>query len=74
MERRHERLARAAALLGGTVVDLVAREEGVETAVRFVCSLPRGGPREALVSTFHGRAMVHTEGTWRAHLARMAGR
>lgn len=65
---------RDATLLGGTVIDLVAREEGVESAVRLACSLPRGGPREALVSIFHGRAMVHTEGTWRAHLARMAGR
>ena len=65
---------RDAALLGGTVLDLVAREEGVDAAVRLACSLPRGGPREALVSAFHGRAMVHTEGTWRAHLARMAGR
>lgn len=65
---------RDAALLGGTVIDLVAREEGAETAVRLACALPRGGPREALVSVFHGRAMVHTEGTWRAHLARMAGR
>jgi hypothetical protein len=65
---------RDAALLGGTVIDLVAREEGAGTAVRLACALPRGGPREALVSAFHGRAMVHTEGTWRAHLARMAGR
>lgn len=65
---------RDAALLGGSVIDLVAREEGAETAARLVCALPRGGPREALVSVFHGRAMVHTEGTWRAHLARMAGR
>lgn len=65
---------RDAALLGGSVIDLVAREEGVETAVRLACALPRGGPREALVSVFHGRAMVHTEGTWHAHLARMAGR
>jgi len=64
---------RDAALLGGSVVDLVAREEGTENAVRLACSLPRGGPREALVSVFHGRAMVHTEGTWRAHLARLAG-
>ncbi|MFP5362845.1 MAG: hypothetical protein ACLGI5_08965 [Thermoleophilia bacterium] len=65
---------RDAALLGGTVIDLVAREEGAETAARLACSLPRGGPREALVSVFHGRALVHTEGTWRAHLARLAGR
>lgn len=65
---------RDAALLGGTVIDLVAREQGVARAVALACSLPRGGPREALISAFDGRAMVHTEGTWRAHLARMAGR
>ena len=65
---------RDATLLGGTVVDLVAREEGVASAVRLVSALPRGGAREALVAAFHGRAMVHTEGTWRAHLARMSGR
>ena len=65
---------RDAVLLGGTVIDLVAREEGVERAVDLVCSLPRGGAREALVAVFGGRAMVHSEGTWRAHLARMAGR
>jgi len=65
---------RDAALLGGTVIDLVAREEGVGRAVELVCGLPPGGPREALVTVFGGRAMVHSEGTWRAHLARMAGR
>lgn len=65
---------RDAALLGGTVIDLVAREEGAQTAARLACALPRGGPREALISVFHGRALVHTEGTWRAHLARMADR
>ena len=65
---------RDAALLGGTVIDLIVREEGVERAVELVCSLPPGGPREALVAVFGGRAMVHSEGTWRAHLARMAGR
>ena len=65
---------RDAALLGGSVIDLVAREEGAQTAVRLASALPRGGPREALISVFHGRAMVHTEGTWRAHLAHMAGR
>jgi hypothetical protein len=65
---------RDAALLGGTVIDLVAREAGEGAAIRFVSSLPRGGAREALVSVFDGRALVHTEGTWRAHLARWAGR
>lgn len=65
---------RDAALLGGTVIDLIVREEGVERAVDLVCSLPPGGPREALVAVFGGRAMVHSEGTWRAHLARLAAR
>ena len=65
---------RDAALLGGTVIDLVAREEGAKAAVRLACALPRGGPREALVSVFRGRAIVHSEGAWRSHLARIAGR
>jgi hypothetical protein len=65
---------RDATLLGGTVIDLVAREQGIAGAVALASSLPRGGPREALVSVFDGRALMHTEGTWRAHLARMAGR
>lgn len=62
-----------AALLGGTVIDLIAREEGVERAAELACTMPPGGPREALVAVFGGRAMVHSEGAWRAHLARMAG-
>jgi hypothetical protein len=63
-----------AALLGGSVIDLVAREQGAAAAARLACSpLPPGGPREALLRVFDGRAIVHTEGTWRAHLARLAG-
>jgi hypothetical protein len=65
---------RDAALLGGTVVDLIAREAGAAAAVRLACALPRGGPREALVSVFDGRAIVHSEGAWRSYLARVAGR
>ena len=65
---------RDAALLGGTVVELVAREQGFGAAIRFVSTLPRGGPREALVAAFDGRALVHTEGAWRAHLSRIVGR
>ena len=65
---------RDAALLGGTVLDLVAREEGERAAVDLACEPPPpGGPRQALVSAFRGRALAHTEGTWRAHLARLAG-
>jgi hypothetical protein len=66
---------RDAALLGGSVVGLVAREQGTAAAAALACSrLPAGGARQALLEAFDGRAIVHTEGTWRAHLARMAGR
>jgi hypothetical protein len=61
-----------APLLGGTVVDLLAREEGEQAAVDFAVRLDPGGPRGGLVRAFHGRSLTHTEGTWRAHLARMA--
>ena len=65
---------RDAVLLGGSLVDLVAREQGTAAAARLACRpLPPGGPREALLDAFDGRALVHTEGTWRAHLSRLAG-
>jgi hypothetical protein len=60
-------------LLGGTVFDLIAREEGEEEAVKVACRLPPGGPKRALVYAFKGRPLVHTDGTWRAHLSRIAG-
>ena len=63
-----------AALLGGTVIDLVAREEGVPRTVQMICEPSGSSPREALTAVFGGRAMAHSEGTWRAHVARMAGR
>ena len=62
-----------APLLGGTVVDLVAREEGEEAAVRLACRLPARGPRAGLVEVFGGRPLRHTEAAWRAHLARVVG-
>jgi hypothetical protein len=65
---------RDAALLGGSLIDLVAREQGMRAAVELACDpLPPGGPRQALLAAFEGRALVHTEGTWRAHLSRLAG-
>lgn len=64
---------RDAPLLGGTVFDLLAREEG-ERACARLASLPLpGDPRTALERAFHGRALAHTEATWRAHVARLAG-
>ncbi len=67
---------RDAALLGGTLVDLLAREQGVAAVVQLAgaAGTGGGGSREALLAAFDGRAMVHTEGTWRAHLSRMADR
>lgn len=64
---------RDATLLGGTVIDLLAREEGELAAAQFACRLHPQGARAALSKAFHGRAWHHTEGAWRAHLARLAG-
>jgi hypothetical protein len=64
---------RDAALLGGTVIDLLAREEGEQRAAQLACRLHPQGSRAALHKAFHGRGIVHTEGAWRSHLARMAG-
>lgn len=58
---------------GGTVVDLLVREEGERAAVDLVCIPQTEGAHAALRSAFGGRKLVHTEGTWRAHLARLAG-
>jgi len=63
---------RDATLLGGTVFDLLAREEGDGAAVRLASRLHPDGPEAALVKAFRGRALASTEGTWRAHLARLA--
>jgi hypothetical protein len=64
---------RDAPLLGGTVVDLLAREEGEQAAVQFVTHLHPQGARAAISTAFRGRAMAHTEAAWRSHLSQMAG-
>jgi hypothetical protein len=63
---------RDAPLLGGTVIDLLAQEHGERAAAKFCTRLHPHGPRAALVRAFGGRELVHTEGEWRSHLARMA--
>jgi hypothetical protein len=63
---------RDAALLGGSVFDLLVHEEGEQAAVTLASRLPAGGGREALLRAFHARPLVDSEGIWRAHLARMA--
>lgn len=64
---------RDATLLGGTVIDLLAREEGQRLAAQFACRLHPQGARAALSKAFQGRPFVHTEQAWRSHLARVAG-
>jgi hypothetical protein len=56
-----------ALLLGGTVFDLVAREEGDRAAV----AAARAGPDGAL-EAFGRRSVRHTEAAWRSHLDRLA--
>jgi hypothetical protein len=56
-----------ALLLGGTVFDLVAREEGDRAAVAVV----RAGPEQALEQAFGRRRTRHSEAAWRSHLSRL---
>lgn len=65
---------RDAVLLGGTVVDLLAREEGEQAAIDLALRLAPSGPTGALVGAFHGRSLAHTEAAWRSHLTRLAHR
>jgi hypothetical protein len=62
---------RDAPLLGGTVLDLLAAERGERAVARLATRLHPQGPRAALEQAF-GRRLVHTEGDWRSHLARVA--
>jgi hypothetical protein len=62
---------RDAALLGGTVIDLLVAERGEREAARLACHLHPHGPRGALREAFPKRAPARIEEAWRAHLARM---
>jgi len=65
-----------ALLLGGTIVDLLAREEGVEAVFDLVRGAAREWkrPEDALQAAFHGRPLHQTEGTWRGGLAKVRDR
>jgi hypothetical protein len=62
---------RDAALLGGTVFDLLGREAG-ERACVTLAREPFADAAEALTQAFAGRPVRHTESAWRSHLARLA--
>src|SRR4051794_6177750 len=57
-----------ALLLGGTVVDLLARQEGERAAG----AAARRGPDALLREAFPGRGLRRTEDAWRSHLNRIA--
>lgn len=61
-----------APLLGGTIVDLLVREQGERAAARAVCRLHPEGERAWLIAAFGGRPTVRTEDAWRSHLGRWA--
>jgi hypothetical protein len=63
---------RDAPLLGGTLIDLLVREEGELAAAQLASRLHPDGARAALLKAFRGRQLVYTEGAWRSHLTRMA--
>ncbi len=63
---------RDAPLLGGTVIDLLAREEGEPAVARLASRLHPQGAGAAISKAFPGREFGQTEGAWRAHLARLA--
>jgi hypothetical protein len=63
---------RDAPLLGGTVIDLLAREQGQRAAADLCTRLDPQGPRAALHNAFGRRPLVDTEAAWRSHLARLA--
>lgn len=63
---------RDALLLGGTVFDLLEREQGEHAAAELACRLDPRGPRAALREAFGGALLVQIERAWRSHLQRLA--
>lgn len=63
---------RDATLLGATVIDLLARQEGECAALRLMTRLHPQGARPALSEAFAGRPLAHIESDWRSHLRRLA--
>ena len=60
-----------ALLLGGSIFDLLAREEGDRACVTLARGPHPDGPLRALEIAFP-RSLRHTESAWRSHLARLA--
>lgn len=63
---------RDALLLGGTVFDLLEREQGEHAAAELACRLDPQGPRAALRQAFGGAPLAQVERAWRSHLQQLA--
>jgi hypothetical protein len=61
---------RDATLLGATVLELLAREQGRRAVVLMATRLHPGGPAAALEEAFDGRPLGRTEDAWRSYLNR----
>jgi hypothetical protein len=61
---------RDATLLGGSVLDLLAREEGPDAVAGLLERLHPRGPKAALAAAFGGRPLARTADAWRASLRR----
>lgn len=61
---------RDATLLGATVLELLAREQGHAAVIRLATRLHPGGADAALEEAFGGRPSGRTEDAWRSYLAR----
>ena len=59
-----------ALLLGGTLFDLVTREDGPDAALELALTAPQRGARAAIERAFDGRDLRHTEAAWRSFVAR----
>lgn len=64
---------RDASLLGGTLIDLLARERDAAAAARLATRLHPQGPEAALAEAFGGPTSREIEAAWRARLAAMPG-
>src|SRR3954453_11383533 len=62
-----------APLLGGSVFDLLASEEGDAAAEELARGPHRHGAAAALEAAFPHRTLRRTEDAWRSHLGRLAG-
>jgi hypothetical protein len=62
---------RDASLLGGTLIDLLVREEGIGAAIKLACERAAPERDAGLVRAFGGRPAARTEAAWRAHLERL---